>query len=96
MRGVNVANGAFQQDYWVEGALILRWTPLAAGVRAAGLERLTQVQRAIERRYAAAHDAIEVELQRQAAAFEIALDRYRVQERALGLAIVPEELGGVR
>lgn len=87
VRGVNVANGALQQNYWVEGALILRWAPLAAGVRAAGLERLTQVRSAIEQRYAAALDAIEVELQRQAAQFEIALDHYRVQERALELAL---------
>ena len=91
VRGVNVANGALQQNYWVEGALILRWAPLAAGVRAAGLERLTQVRSAIEQRYAAALDAIEVELQRQAAQFEIALDHYRVQERALELALRLEE-----
>lgn len=87
LRGINVVNSGLEQDSWIEGALVLQWTPLARGARAAGLDRLDQIQSATEQRYAAALDAIEVELRQRATEFEIALDRYTIQERALELAL---------
>ncbi|MCG8480832.1 MAG: efflux RND transporter permease subunit, partial [Spirochaetales bacterium] len=86
LRGINVLNSALEQDYWVEAALLLRWAPYARGARVAAADRVRQLRLATEERYTGAIEAVEVELHQRSVDFEIALDRYRVQERSLQLA----------